>query len=509
MGLFGKEANKNIPPKKPMNLAFNPMPKEREKKESSTRKENKKKEKEIKNTTLFEKVNSKERARILEDLFSLEKKRQNKALKELLKWGEKALPYLEEKMSTVSEKERKILHLVIQEILFQKASSTFHGAGQKWRLWLEPLREKKDLASQITFLNKHSMLVESLLYDISNLQKKESQDKLEKLHEYGPFISSLLWERISQGEKKSDTYIFQRLLKKELPLWQKDFRTWKERELQIAIPAASMLQPFLSWILERGTKEEKTKARKIVEKAMEEWGKNLDSPLFQNREAAQQAILKMKNLAKNYLMKATRSLDSHKKYWAKKLLKWMEWEISPALIHKIGPLLQNYSRLGPKEKISRIWDLEKLGGLDGIPVLRKLLKAEKSLKVKFFIANSLFRLGDMEGYQFLERQKIQGIRDLKIQMILLYNNQGLKELQKGDYKKAAFFLKKALELDPLNKTTLYNLACVYSLWKKKEKAFYYLKKAILKGFHDVKHMQNDHDLDNIRKDPRFQELLKL
>lgn len=53
----------------------------------------------------------------------------------------------------------------------------------------------------------------------------------------------------------------------------------------------------------------------------------------------------------------------------------------------------------------------------------------------------------------------------------------------------------------------YNLACSYSLLKMPDQSLEALKKAIQLGYRDFSFMQKDPDLDFIRKDPRFKEIL--
>lgn len=76
-------------------------------------------------------------------------------------------------------------------------------------------------------------------------------------------------------------------------------------------------------------------------------------------------------------------------------------------------------------------------------------------------------------------------------------------------------LKDGLEVDqklvavrPHDPTAHYNLACRYALLKQREKAFSALRKAVELGYRDIAFMQEDQDLDSIRKDPRFRKLMK-
>lgn len=61
---------------------------------------------------------------------------------------------------------------------------------------------------------------------------------------------------------------------------------------------------------------------------------------------------------------------------------------------------------------------------------------------------------------------------------------------------------------PDDPTAHYNLACRYALLKQRDKAFTALRKAVELGYRDFAFMQGDHDLDSIRKDPRFRKLVK-
>lgn len=54
----------------------------------------------------------------------------------------------------------------------------------------------------------------------------------------------------------------------------------------------------------------------------------------------------------------------------------------------------------------------------------------------------------------------------------------------------------------------YNLACSYCLLGKIDDAFLNLKKAIALGYEDFEYLQRDPDLENLRKDRRFQDLFK-
>ena len=80
--------------------------------------------------------------------------------------------------------------------------------------------------------------------------------------------------------------------------------------------------------------------------------------------------------------------------------------------------------------------------------------------------------------------------------------------QRGDYKKGLeidLHLSRLRQDDP---TVRYNLACSYSLLGELDKAFSALKKAIELGYDDFVHLKYDPDLENLKKDERFQLILK-
>ena len=73
----------------------------------------------------------------------------------------------------------------------------------------------------------------------------------------------------------------------------------------------------------------------------------------------------------------------------------------------------------------------------------------------------------------------------------------------------------ALEID-LRTTTLlrnepsafYNLACSYSMLNRVDESIAAIRKALDLGYRDFNHLLKDDDLKNVRRDPRFRELLR-
>jgi tetratricopeptide (TPR) repeat protein len=79
---------------------------------------------------------------------------------------------------------------------------------------------------------------------------------------------------------------------------------------------------------------------------------------------------------------------------------------------------------------------------------------------------------------------------------------------KGRYAEGLKIDRRIVELRPKDALAHYNLACSLSLLKKVDQALRALRKAIELGYHDFRYLREDRDLDAIRKDPRFRQLLR-
>jgi serine/threonine protein kinase/Flp pilus assembly protein TadD len=78
----------------------------------------------------------------------------------------------------------------------------------------------------------------------------------------------------------------------------------------------------------------------------------------------------------------------------------------------------------------------------------------------------------------------------------------------GEKEKGLEWAEKALTTDPDNPYNLYGVACFYSRFGKVEEAIECFEKSLAAGFAHKDWIEKDSDFDAIRKDPRFQELLK-
>jgi hypothetical protein len=79
--------------------------------------------------------------------------------------------------------------------------------------------------------------------------------------------------------------------------------------------------------------------------------------------------------------------------------------------------------------------------------------------------------------------------------------------QAGRYRDALALDRRLVTMRPRDATAFYNLACSHSLLKQITRGFAALKRAIQCGYRDLEQMQMDADLENLRKDSHWHDLL--
>ena len=79
---------------------------------------------------------------------------------------------------------------------------------------------------------------------------------------------------------------------------------------------------------------------------------------------------------------------------------------------------------------------------------------------------------------------------------------------KGRYAEGLQIDKRLVQLRPNDPLAHYNLACSYALLKRPDQALKTLRRAVELGYRDFRYMREDRDLDAIRHDPRFRQLLR-
>jgi len=79
---------------------------------------------------------------------------------------------------------------------------------------------------------------------------------------------------------------------------------------------------------------------------------------------------------------------------------------------------------------------------------------------------------------------------------------------KGRYAEGLQYDKRLVQMRPIDPLAHYNLACSYALLKRPDNAIKTLRRAVELGYRDFRYMREDRDLDSIRQDPRFRQLLR-
>lgn len=79
---------------------------------------------------------------------------------------------------------------------------------------------------------------------------------------------------------------------------------------------------------------------------------------------------------------------------------------------------------------------------------------------------------------------------------------------KGRYAQGLQIDKRLIQLRPHDALAHYNLACSYALLRRAEPALRTLRRAVELGYRDFRYLREDRDLDFIRHDPRFRQLMR-
>ena len=85
---------------------------------------------------------------------------------------------------------------------------------------------------------------------------------------------------------------------------------------------------------------------------------------------------------------------------------------------------------------------------------------------------------------------------------------GMKKYKEFDVDGAIEDFKQALEIDPSDIATNFNIACAYSLNEEKEKAYAHLTRAVQLGFKDFQKIKSHDDLAYVRIQPEFESFEK-
>jgi len=224
------------------------------------------------------------------------------------------------------------------------------------------------------------------------------------------------------------------------------------------------------------------------------------------RESATVKLMEMGGRALPSLEKAEKSADPEVAWRAAAAARMIRLRIGPELWSMVAGLVEEFEEADPtgRERIVRI--LRTIGDKKAIPALRQVLRTDSSEPVKRAAAIMLADLGS-EGLAVLmeEGVKIAGLDPYDAGVHVLIGNSFLND---GNYGKAQEHYMKALELEAANYIAMYNMACVRSLQKKIDQAIEWLRKAVDAGYDDFEWMEKDPDLDNIREDAGYKEILR-
>lgn len=103
-----------------------------------------------------------------------------------------------------------------------------------------------------------------------------------------------------------------------------------------------------------------------------------------------------------------------------------------------------------------------------------------------------------------QRRAVEQYRRPKPRRDNPHKNAGVQLFRDYDYDGAIAEFKKALEIEPKDIATHFNLACAYSLNEKAEEAFHHLDQAVALGFDDFNRIQNHDALAYLRIQPAFE-----
>ena len=229
-----------------------------------------------------------------------------------------------------------------------------------------------------------------------------------------------------------------------------------------------------------------------------------DSP--KARDEALEALVAMGEEAKEALTAALKHQDPEVRWRAAVALHRIRWRLSPKLLAGIGDLMDRFDERPRAEREAICRDLA-LGGLaDAVPTLKQIITADPSQPVRQAAARALVLLGD-EGLQALLDAGVQ-LQGLERYTVSVRIHIGNSYLERGEYDKALTQYRQALELEPKNSVAHYNVACTYSEMEKIDEAIAALEQAVECGYDDVEWMEKDEDLDNLRDDPRYKDIVR-
>ena len=122
-------------------------------------------------------------------------------------------------------------------------------------------------------------------------------------------------------------------------------------------------------------------------------------------------------------------------------------------------------------------------------------------------SSALVKASDQSQLEF-EIDFFAGVLDRYPDYLDVLRVQGNNLTLKGRYAEGLHIDKRLVQLRPADPLVHYNLACSFALLKRGDLALKTLRRAVELGYRDFRYMREDRDLDTIRHDPRFRQLLR-
>jgi Tfp pilus assembly protein PilF len=252
-------------------------------------------------------------------------------------------------------------------------------------------------------------------------------------------------------------------------------------------------------------------ARAVAERACNEATARYEPLLSAESQAARdfaaESFYGLGELVRPALERLAREGTPDERHRAARLLDRIDWSISEELYRRTGRLLDGFAALPWRERRMIAYELEKQGGSEAVPTLRRIVERDPSDAVKAVAAESLARLGDPYGLAVLARLGQRPLAQSPEVAAAIAMDQGIRYLQIRKFDRAIAEFRRVLEVQPENDVALYNLACAYALSGDKDRAYEYIERSIAAGFEDADHMEKDDDLKSLREDERFRKIL--
>jgi len=123
------------------------------------------------------------------------------------------------------------------------------------------------------------------------------------------------------------------------------------------------------------------------------------------------------------------------------------------------------------------------------------------------ISSPLVRLAEQSQLDF-EIDFLGGILERKPDYVDVLRIMGNNLTLKGRFALGLVIDRRLVQLRPHDPLAHYNLACSYALLKRIDQAIRTLRQAVELGYRDFRYMREDRDLDAVRHDPRFRQLMR-